>query len=104
MEGVEMNKIMQLLCSKVCENNDSIDETGGAITANETVISSSSQTESIALQCGTCKDVISDMQEIKFDQDINRVAIQSLSESVQQINQVISQLQKNLTNNQNKNG
>ena len=86
IEGVEINKIMQLLCSNVCENVDPIDETGEAITAIEMVTSSLSQTEPIAVQCGTCKDAISDTQEIKFDRDSNRVAIQSLSGSVHQIN------------------
>ena len=66
MDGVEVNKIMQLLCSKACENIDPIDEIGEATTtANETVALSSSQTDSFTLQCGTCGDVISDIQGIK---------------------------------------
>ena len=98
IDGVEMNKIMQLLCSKVCENIDPIDEMGEATTtANETVALSSSKTESTALQCVNCKDVISDIQEIKLDQESNRVAIQSLSDSVQHNNQVIAQLHENLS-------
>ena len=70
---------MQLLCSKVCENIDPIDETGEAITGNETAISSSSQTGLMLCNVAlVIKEAISEIQEIKFDQDSNIVAIQSL--------------------------
>ena len=86
IEGDEVGKYTKLLCSKIYE-----DICPPAISAD-----GSSQTEPVILQSSNCKvsDVYSHID------DCNRVAIQSLSHSVDHLTETISQFRKEIDNNQ----
>jgi hypothetical protein len=87
-----VGKYTKLLCSKIYE-----DICPPAISAD-----GSSQTEPVILQSTNCKvsDVYSHIDDLRSGQELNRVAIQSLSHSVDHLTETISQFRKEIDNNQ----
>ena len=92
IEGDEVGKYTKLLCWKIYE-----DICPQAMSAD-----GSSQTKPIILQSTNCKvsDVYSHIDDLRSGQELNRVAIQSLSHSVDHLTETISQFRKEIDNNQ----
>ena len=93
IEGAEVSKIIQLLCTKI-----GVKEHVDTNILRET--NASSQPESVISSWGSCEAIIEDL---KFGQDINRIAIQSISESVSCLTEIVTKIQENLAANQNNN-
>ena len=88
----EVGKYTKLLCSEIYE--DICPQARSAV--------GSSQTEPAILQSSISKvnDVYSHIHDLRSGQDLNRVAIQSLSHSVDHLTEIISQFRKEIDNKQ----
>ena len=102
IEGAEVNKITQLFYLKFGENLNSGNESADMSIVNKTT--TSSQTEQVIPKCDSCEAVITDIEDLKSGQDSSREAIQSVSDSVLYLTEVVSNLQENLARNWNNNG
>ncbi len=79
-------KIIENICSKIIEN----------ICPQITSTDGISQTEKVVLQSTKADDI----DDLRSGQELNRVAIQSLSHSVEHLTEIISQFRKEIDNNQ----
>ena len=86
IEGEEMGKVYQRLCAKILNSLHSTVEN-----TNESDMSCQTNTDTLRLPSCTCADVVSDIEELKLSQEINREIIQALSQSVEQIAEAIGQ-------------
>ena len=81
-----MGKVYQRLCAKILNSVHSTVEN-----TNESDMSCQTNTDTLRLPFCTCADVVSDIEELKLSQEINREIIQALSQSVEQIAEAIGQ-------------
>ena len=93
IEGAEVSKITQLLCTKI-----GVKEHVDTNILSET--NASSQPESVISSWGSCEVIIEDL---KSRQNINRIAIQYISESVSCLTEIVTKIEENLAANQNNN-
>ena len=98
----EVNKITQLFYLTFGENLNPGSDSADTNVVNKAT--TSSQTERVIPKCDSCEAVINDIEDLKSGQDNNSEAIQSVSDSVLYLTEVVSNLQENLTNNWNNNG
>ena len=93
IEGKELKAITQLLCTKIGGNMDAI-ESGVMKTVSSLLV----KTVTSQSRFCECKEMHSEIKALKFGQDINRMAIQSLSEVIARITDVLSQNQEDNDN------
>ena len=67
IEGKEVGKVYQDLCAKILNSLHSTVEN-----TNQSDMSCQTNTDTLRLPSCTCADVVSDIQELKLSQEINR--------------------------------
>ena len=85
-EGDEMGKVYQHLCKKILNTLHS-----SVKNVNSSDMSCQTNVDTPRLPSCTCADVVFDIEELKLGQEINRETIQVLSQSVEQIVEVMGQ-------------
>ena len=93
LEGTDVGKITQLLCTKICEDLNGVSKTNNIIISD-----CSCQTESdISQSClCKCKDICHDIEGLKSGQKVTSEAIQSLSKAVSHIAETFTHFQEDM--------
>ena len=93
LEGTDAGKILQLLCTKICEDLNAVNKTNNIIISD-----CSCQTESdISRSClCKCKYICHDIEGLKSGQKVTSEAIQSLSKAVSHIAETFTHFQEDM--------